>query len=89
MRLLQYYIVLVVFCSTSIALGADLLPNSDKDVTETIQIAIPEDLSSNDIGDFVVPLDETQVRSLLIDNLRTDALSNQQTSLDTAPSIMI
>jgi len=57
-------------------------------VTETIQLAIPEDLSPNDIGDFVAPLDETQIRSLLIDNLRTDALSSQQTSLETAPTML-
>ena len=83
MRPIQY-IVLFVFSSlfsASTALGNTLLSSSsDGDVSEAIQIAIPEDLSPEEIGDFVAPLDETQVRSLLIENLRSDALSNQQSA---------
>jgi len=86
MRLIQY-IVIFVFCSlfnASAALGASLLSTSDEEVSEAIQITIPEDLSPEEIGDFVAPLDETQVRSMLIDNLRSDALSSQQATPEPA-----
>jgi len=90
MRLIRY--IVICFISSlfyvSIALGAVGLSTSDGDAPEAVQIAIPEDLSPDEIGDFVAPLDESQVRSMLIDNLRTDALSSRQTTPETTVSIL-
>lgn len=81
MRIIQLqYIAFFVFsslCCASVALGQSLLATSTGDESGVVQTVIPEDLSLDEIGDFVAPLDETQVRSLLIENLRSDALSSQ------------
>ena len=90
MHLFQYIVIFVIssLFSASAALGNTLLSTSDGGVSEAIQIAIPDDLSPNEIGDFVAPLDETQVRNLLIENLRIDAESNQQITPEPAMSIL-
>ena len=79
---LQYIVFFVLsslFCASTALGETSISTSTGEESGELIQSLIPEDLSPDEIGDFVAPLDESQVRSLLIDNLRADALSNQAT----------
>ncbi len=77
----------LLWCS-SVALSAGL-PSSTGEADATLsQVAIPEDLSPDEVTDFVAPLGEEQVRNLLIDNLRSDAEDSQQVVLEAVPSML-
>ena len=91
-RQLQYIVFFLfssLLCASVAQSQMSLSTSSGEESGELIQTLIPEDLSPEEIGDFVAPLDESQVRSMLIDNLRADAMSSQETPEPPAPLLQI
>jgi len=83
-------ILTMLFCliGSSLAIGAGLLPTTSADSSGQVDVEIPQDLTEEQVGDFVAPLDEQQVRNLLIDNLKTEANANQTTNQEQSVSII-
>ena len=89
MRIFVYRLILLFYLllNSSFALGAGLLPASSANSESEASIVIPNDLTPEQIGDFVAPLDEQQVRNLLIGNLKTQTSANQTTNQEQSVSI--
>ncbi len=79
--------LILLWCS-SVVLSADLPLSAGEADAASSQIAIPEDLSPDEVTDFVAPLGEEQVRNLLITNLRSDAAASQQVIQEVRPSML-
>ncbi len=90
MRIFSCRIVLLLglWFSSSIAFSAGLLPTSSANSEAESSVAVPNDLTPEQVGDFVAPLDEQQVRNLLINNLTTEASANQTANQEQSVSIL-
>ena len=77
-----------VLCCSSLVSGAGLIPSASAEDETSNLIAVPEKLSPDEVGEFVAPLGEEQVRSLLIDTLRADALAGQEVVGETQASML-
>lgn len=82
------FLLFSVLWYSSLASGAGLIPSASAEVETSSVIVVPEKLSPDDVGEFVAPLGEEQVRSLLIDTLRADALAGQEVVRDTPGSML-
>ena len=85
--LLRIIAFLLLWCSSSVW-SADLPSTTGDEDPVASQIAIPKDLSSDEVTDFVAPLGEEQVRHLLIANLRSEAVDSQQVVHEAPPSML-
>ena len=70
-RFLSALCGIIVLISLPLTGNAVFLGGDEKPVVETV--TVPGDIKSNQVGDFVAPLSEQQVRELLIANLKTQA----------------
>ena len=68
--------------------AAAVLPGVSGESEVAPAVAVPEDLSTDQVGDFVAPLDEQQVRQLLISNLETRAIQNQSGAMTDNVSVI-
>ena len=68
-------VVLVCVYLIGASSSAALLPAAPADTA--LPLAIPDDLAAGQVGDFVAPLDEQQVRQLLINKLEDEVAQNQ------------
>ena len=78
MVLIQSVILLCVFLNAA-ALAAVLLPQAFANTENAV--SVPQDLSAEQVGDFVAPLDEQQVRQLLIENLEDQTVQSQSDTM--------
>ena len=81
-------LLLCLLLSSSIAFSAGLLPTSSANTEIDASVVVPNNLSPENVGDFVAPLDEQQVRNLLIDNLTTKANASQSANQEQSVSII-
>ena len=90
MRIFICRLILLFYLSlnSSFVFSAGLLPTPSANSESEASIAVPNDLTPEQVGDFVAPLDEQQVRNLLIDNLKTEANANQVASQEQSVSIL-
>ena len=75
----------MILVSLSFASEAVFLPASAD--TDDKTISIPNDLKPDQVGDFVAPLSEQQVRQLLIDKIQTQAEINAESRLSQSLSV--
>ena len=61
----------------SLSAQSALLPGSTANSDEAVQLSVPDDLAADQVGEFVAPLNEQQVRQLLIDKIADEVASNQ------------
>lgn len=75
---LTWVLFITALCWCSLVSGAELVPSASVEGGASSLIVVPEKLSPDEVGEFVAPLGEEQVRSLLITTLRADALAGQE-----------
>ncbi len=83
--------IILPFClllCSGLVFSAGLLPALSANSQAENSISVPSDLTPEQVGDFVAPLDEQQVRNLLIDNLKTEASANQVVDQEQSVSII-
>ena len=71
-----------------LTMAVGVLPGSSGNTADQGAVYIPEDLSEEQVGDFVAPLDEQQVRSLLINQLEKEAQENSLANATQSVSIV-
>ncbi len=84
----QLALLICLLLGSSLAFSASLLPTSSANSDAGNTISVPEDLTPEQVGDFVAPLDEQQVRELLIGNLKVEASNNQASNQEESVSIV-
>lgn len=84
-RILTSLCSVILLVSFSFASEAVILPAASNADEETV--SVPEDLKPDQVGDFVAPLSEQQVRQLLISNIQTQAEINAANQLRQSISV--
>ena len=80
------WVGLLVFCLSSAAWSKNpMLPKTSQKKAaseDTENISLPRDLNADDIDHFIARFSDEQVRRLLIDELKVQALQEAQTAVD-------
>ena len=79
-KLFQALFLLCVFLN-GVTSAATLIPGTSTAADSSAELVIPDDLLQDQVGEFVAPLNEQQVRQLLINTLEDEAAQNQPDSM--------
>ena len=70
-------IIFISVCFVGITSATTLLPITSNAADVAVPVTIPIDLPADQVGEFVAPLSEQQVRQLLIDKIAGEVVQNQ------------